>query len=302
MKLLKFNLIFIPFLALCLGLVGYTTRRLLLDDARQHVIQNARIIMETMLSSRTYTTKQVAPLLQQKNFKLQTAVEEFRKTLDQMPKTVDPNAAKDIRGAKKDGFILGQQHVLQSQQQYLDSVKSKPNELIDDEFHPQSVPAFAATETFGYLREKFPDYFYKEATLNPTNPRDRTTDWESDVVNQFRGNSTQAEFISSRESPTGTALFLARPIRVNNVSCLECHSTPDKAPAEMIKLYGGDNGFGWKLDDVIGAQIVSVPVSLPVHIAENAFRVIITWLGGAFGGILIVANIAVAIVARQRPS
>jgi hypothetical protein len=301
MKLLKFNLIFIPFLALCLGLVGYTARRLLLDDARQHVIQNARIIMETMLSSRTYTTKQVAPLLQQKNFKLQTAVEEFRKTLDQMPKTVDPNAAKDIRGAKKEGFILGQQHVLQSQQQFLDSVKGRPAELIDDEFHPQSVPAFAATETFGYLREKFPDYFYKEATLNPTNPRDRTTDWESDVVNQFRGNSTQAEFISSRESPTGTALFLARPIRVNNVSCLECHSTPDKAPAEMIKLYGGDNGFGWKLDDVIGAQIVSVPVSLPVHIAENAFRVIITWLGGAFGGILIIANIAVAVVARQRP-
>jgi hypothetical protein len=300
MKLLKFNLIFIPFLALCLGLVGYTARRLLLDDARQHVIQNARIIMETMLSSRTYTTKQVAPLLQQKNFKLQTAVEEFRKTLDQMPKTVDPNAAKDIRGAKKDGFILGQQRVLQSQQQFLDSVKGRPNELIDDEFHPQSVPAFAATETFGYLREKFPDYFYKEATLNPTNPRDRATDWESDVVNQFRGNSNQAEFISSRESPTGTALFLARPIRINNVSCLECHSTPDKAPAEMIKLYGGDNGFGWKLDDVIGAQIVSVPVSLPVHIAENAFRVIITWLGGAFGGILIVANIGVAIVARQR--
>jgi Protein of unknown function (DUF3365) len=301
MKLLKFNLIFIPFLALCLGLVGYTARRLLLDDARQHVIQNARIIMETMLSSRTYTTKQVAPLLQQKNFKLQTAVEEFRKTLDQMPKTVDPNAAKDIRGAKKEGFILGQQHVLQSQQQFLDSVKGRPNELIDDEFHPQSVPAFAATETFGYLREKFPDYFYKEATLNPTNPRDRATDWESDVVNQFRGNSNQAEFISSRESPTGTALFLARPIRINNVSCLECHSTPDKAPTEMIKLYGGDNGFGWKLDDVIGAQIVSVPVSLPVHIAENAFRVIITWLGGAFAGILIIANIAVAIVARQRP-
>jgi hypothetical protein len=69
----------------------------------------------------------------------------------------------------------------------------------------------------------------------------------------------------------------------------------------MIKLYGGDNGFGWKLDDVIGAQIVSVPVSVPVRIAENAFRVIITWLAGAFGGILITANIATAIVARERP-
>ena len=178
--------------------------------------------------------------------------------------------------------------------------------LLDTQMHyrflPQTVSAYAATEYFNNLRKTFPEYSYKEATLNPTNPRDRATDWESDVVNQFRGNSNQAEFISSRESPTGTALFLARPIRINNVSCLECHSTPDKAPTEMIKLYGGDNGFGGKLDDLIGAQIVSVPVSLPVHIAENAFRVIITWLGGAFGGILIVANIAVAIVARQRPS
>jgi Protein of unknown function (DUF3365) len=301
MKLLKFNLIFIPFLALRLGVVGYIARTVLLDDARQHVIQNARIIMETMLSSRTYTTKQVAPLLQQKNFKLQTAIQEFRKTIDQMPKTLDPNAAKDIRGNEKKGFILDQQQALEARQQFLESVKGKPEELVDNEFHPQSVPAFAATEIFGYLREKFPEYFYKEATLNATNPRDRATDWESDVVNQFRGNPAQAEFIGTRESSTGTALFLARPIKVSNVSCLECHSTPDKAPAEMIKLYGGDNGFAWKLDDVIGAQIVSVPVSVPVHVAENAFRVIIAWLGGAFGGILVIANIAVAFVVRQRP-
>src|SRR3984893_6250397 len=301
MKLLKFNLIFIPFLALCLGLVGYTARTMLLDDARQHAIQNARIIMETMLSSRTYTTKQVAPLLQQNNFKLQTAIAQFRKTIDQMPKTLDPNAGKDLRANEKKGFILGMQHGLEMQQQFLDSVKGRPEELTDTEFHPQSVPAFAATEIFGYLHEKFPDYFYKEATLNPTNPRDRVTDWESDVVNQFRASPTQTEFISTRESPTGTALFLARPIKVNNVSCLECHSTPDKAPAEMIKLYGGDNGFSWKLDDVIGAQIVSVPVSVPVRMAENAFRLIVAWLGGAFGGILIIANIAVAVVARQRP-
>ena len=52
---------------------------------------------------------------------------------------------------------------------------------------------------------------------------------------------------------------------------------------------------------MIGAQIVSVPVSVPVHMAENAFRVIIAWLGGAFGSVLVIANIAVAVVVRQRP-
>jgi hypothetical protein len=300
MKLLKFNLIFIPFLALCLGTVGYIARDRLLEDAREHVIQNARIIMETMLSSRTYTTKQVAPLLEQKNFKLQTAISEFRKAITEIPKAPDPTAAKDIKGNAKKSFLLGQQQALDAEQQFLASMKGKPDELLDEEFHPQSVPAFAATEIFAYLREKFPDYFYKEATLNPTNPRDRATDWESDVVNQFRGDSTRAEFIGTRDSSTGTALFLSRPIRVNNVSCLECHSTPDKAPVEMIKLYGGDNGFSWKLDDIIGAQIVSVPVSVPVRMAENAFRLIVAWLGGAFGGILLIANVAMAIVLRTR--
>ena len=299
MKLLKFNLLFIPILVLCLGAVGYTARKLILEDARQHVIQNARIMMETALSSRTYTTKQVAPLLQQKNFKLETVVAEFRKTIEEMPKSFDPNAPNDVHGSAKRGFALGQQRALAELQQFLESVKGRPDELLDTEFHPQSVPAFAATQIFGYLREKFPDYFYKEATLNPTNPRNRATDWEADLVNQFRAGSLQTEFIGIRETPTGPSLFLARAIKVNNVSCLECHSTPDKAPPEMVKLYGSANGFSWKLDDIIGAQIVSVPMSFPVAMAEGAFRTLVAWLGGAFGGILLFANVGVAIVTRK---
>jgi len=300
MRLLKFNLVLIPFILLAFGAVAYVTRNALFQDARQQVIQNARLIMEAMLSSRTYTTKQVAPLLQQKNFKLQTAIAEFRKTLEEIPKTPDTVLSKDFRGNAKKTYLLGQQHVLDTQQQFLDSVRGRPEELLDTEFHPQSVPAFAATEIFSYLREKFPDYFYKEATLNPTNPRDRATDWESDVVNQFRAGTIQNEFITSREGSTGTALVLARPIKVSNVSCLECHSTPDKAPAEMIKLYGTANGFNWKMDDIIGAQVVSVPVSVPLRTAEETFRMLLIWLGGAFGCILIAANLGVAIVAPPK--
>ena len=300
MRLLKFNLILIPFILLAFGAVAYIARKTLFEDARQRVIQNARLIMETMLSSRTYTTKQVAPLLQQKNFKLQSAIAEFRKTLEEIPKTPDGIVSKDIRGNAKKTYLLGQQHVLNVQQQFLESVKGRPEELLDTEFHPQSVPAFAATEIFSYLREKFPDYFYKEATLNPTNPRDRATDWESDVVNQFRAGAIQNEFIATRDAPTGAALVLARPIKVNNVSCLECHSTPDKAPVEMIKLYGTANGFNWKMDDIIGAQIVSVPVQVPLRTAEETFRVLLLWLGGAFACILIVANVGAAIVAPPK--
>ena len=301
MKLLKFNLVFVPFLALCLGGIAYLTREMLFDNARQGVIQNARIIMEASLSSRAYTTKQVAPLLQQQDFKLQAAITEIRRTIDRLSTPPDPAAAKELRARDKQNFLLGQQRLWDAQQQFAQSLKGKPEELADNDFHPQSVPAFAATETFNYLRETFPDYFYKEATLNPSNLRDRATDWEADVVNHFRNGRAHDELINTREtSTTGTSLFLARPIKVTNVSCLECHSTPDKAPPAMIKLYGSDNGFGWKLDEIIGAQIVSVPMAIPLQTAETAFQRLALWLGGAFLAILLAANLGVAIAAPPR--
>jgi protein-histidine pros-kinase len=300
MKLLKFNLVFIPILVLCFGAIGYLTQQALMESARQQVEQNARIIMEAALSSRTYTTKQVAPLLLQKNFKLQTAVAELRKTIEEVPKSVDQNVPSDLRVSVKRGFVLGQQHALSALEEFLNSIKGKSDELLDTEFHPQSVPAFAATEIFGYLREKFPNYFYKEATLNPTNPRDRATDWETDIVNQFSGDKEHSEISAARDTPNGISVFLARPIKVNNVSCLECHSTAEKAPVEMIKLYGTANGFGWKLDDIIGAQIVSVPLSVPLQAAEVAFRSLLWWFIGAFLIILVAANVMVLVLVRVK--
>ncbi len=152
------------------------------------------------------------------------------------------------------------------------------------------------------LREKFPDFFYKEATLNPTNPRNRSTDWETDVVNQFRAAPESAvEFISTRETPSGASLFLARPIRISNVSCPQCHSTPDQAPPEMIKLYGTANGFGWKMDEVIGAQIASVPMSRLLRMANATFPWLLKWLAGAFAGIGLVGNLAAMVVLRRLP-
>jgi hypothetical protein len=165
---------------------------------------------------RTYTTKQVAPLLQQKNFKLQSAFAELQKTLHELPKTIDVDAAKDVRsGTQGGGFALAQRQAIEAQRRAIDSTKDRFQDLFGTEFHPQTVPAFAASEIFGYLHEKFPDYSYKEATLNPTNPRNRPTDWETDVVNQFRAeNSANNEFTSTRETPSGTSLFLAKPIRI----------------------------------------------------------------------------------------
>lgn len=158
-------------------------------------------------------------------------------------------------------------------------------------FLPQSVPAYAATETLGQIKKKYADYSYKEATLNPTNPRNRAADWEADLVQEFKNRSGLGEIIGERDTPTGRHLYIARPIKITNPACLPCHTTPEMAPATMVKYYGPANGFGWKLNDIIGAQVVSVPMALPVRNAERAFYAFLGSLATVFALVFVVLNL-----------
>lgn len=138
-------------------------------------------------------------------------------------------------------------------------------------FLPQAIPFFASTTTFEQLRQQYPDYTYKEAALNPTNLRDRATDWEADIINYFRNAPDKTELTRLRDSATGPSLSLAHPIKVE-AGCLQCHSQPSVAPKALIKHYGAQNGFGWNLNEVIGAQIISVPTTVPEKLAQQGLR------------------------------
>jgi protein-histidine pros-kinase len=228
MKLLfKFNLVFLLVFALGLTATGYVSWRLLERNARAEIAQNARLLMDAALSTRSYTGSQVGPLLQ-------------------------------------------------TQMKYT--------------FLPQSLPAYAAAEVFSDLRKKHTEYSYKEAALNPTNPRNRAVDWESDIITQFRNNKDSKEIIGDRDTPTGRSFYVARPMRAAE-NCLPCHSTIDAAPKTMIERYGPANGFGWILNDVIAAQIISVPTEIPIGRAKEAFTVFMTSVGVVFIAIGIVLNL-----------
>ncbi len=168
--------------------------------------------------------------------------------------------------------------------------------VVEDEFLPESVPAFAATEIMSQLRKKYPDYVYKEAALNPTNPRNRTVEWESDVVNEFRNNESRKELSGTRMTPSGMSMYLARPFQIKDPACLACHTTPEMAPPALVKLYGTGNGFGWKLNEVIGAQIVSVPMSLPIDNANRAFYTFMTSLALVFVVLFIILNLMLSLL------
>jgi protein-histidine pros-kinase len=158
-------------------------------------------------------------------------------------------------------------------------------------FLPQSVPAYSANEIFDVVRKKFPEYAYKEAVLNPTNPRNRANDWEADIVHQFRNASDRPEIVGERETPTGRSFYIARPMQIRAEACLYCHSTVEAAPKTLVEQYGPANGFGWKMNEVIGAQIVSVPTDVPIARANRAFRTFMISLTGVFAFIFIALNV-----------
>lgn len=130
------------------------------------------------------------------------------------------------------------------------------------QFLPQTVPSFSAQTVFRNFRDYYPQFFYKEAALNPTNPADLARDWERELIEKLRSNPELEKDVSFRtidDTPHYTATY---PLTIRSESCLVCHSTPERAPPSMIALYGSKNGFGWKLNETIGAQIISVPMNI----------------------------------------
>ena len=82
------------------------------------------------------------------------------------------NAREEV--LKSAGLIM--ESALSVRKYTVEQIRPRLEQLPADVFHPQTVPAYAATEVFEELRKKLVDYSYKEATLNPTNPRDRASD------------------------------------------------------------------------------------------------------------------------------
>lgn len=142
-------------------------------------------------------------------------------------------------------------------------------------FLPQTVPAYSAREVFEHLRtdDEYNQFFYKEATLNPTNIRDKADNFERNIIKSFK-NDAEAQKQGFRSIPGGELFYIARPLQITKESCLRCHSSPELAPPSLLASYGSENGFGWKLNEIVGAQIISVPSS-QIFAAANKLRYLV---------------------------
>jgi HAMP domain-containing protein len=158
-------------------------------------------------------------------------------------------------------------------------------------FVPETVPAYAAQKNFKDVQAAFAGYTYREPALNPTNLSDRAQDWEADIIRLFRDEPSRPELVVERATPVGPTLNLARPIPIREEACLACHGVPAAAPAALARSYGTANGFGWKLNETIGAQVLSVPMEVPLKLAHDAYVTFLIVLVGVFFVVFVVLNL-----------
>ena len=173
-----------------------------------------------------------------------------------------------------------------------DQVRPRLTPLLAQAFLPQSVPAYAASQTMLALQRRMPGYLYKEATINATNPADEAVGWEVGLVQDLRRQPAGAQVVVERYDDEGRPqLVVARSIVIEKPECLACHSEPAVAPASMIRVYGPARGFGWSLNQVIGAQIVAVPLQVADVAAREAARSLAIVLLGLFAVLLVALNV-----------
>jgi signal transduction histidine kinase/CheY-like chemotaxis protein len=128
-------------------------------------------------------------------------------------------------------------------------------------FTREMVPAFAASKVFDQFRSrpKYKNFLYKEAASNPTNPQDQADEFESQLIQQFRDQSSLTERHGYRSINGEKLFYIARPMTVNQASCLQCHGSSEVAPKSLIASFGTQGGFGWRLNEIVASQTIYVP-------------------------------------------
>src|SRR5271165_5236642 len=148
---LFFNLAFIPILVLSFCAAAYIIANQLRANAEQEVMENARLVMQMATASRSYTIKQIVPLLDHEQARVYRANDGVYNILDkQLPFSVQK--AIDSIPRPKDKEVL-----VNVRQQIIDNVRKEALALPGPEFYPQSIPFYASTETFNYFRSQNPD-------------------------------------------------------------------------------------------------------------------------------------------------
>ncbi len=139
------------------------------------------------------------------------------------------------------------------------------------------------------IREKLPNYSFKEATLNPLNLEYKADTFENEKIEGFRSGRLTKEWRGYKQTNVGSFYVVMRPVEIKP-DCLRCHGDPSVAPPEVREKYGTTNGYGWKVGELQTVNSVYVPADVPIRNARKALALFSLIYSGFFFVVIIVID------------
>lgn len=129
-------------------------------------------------------------------------------------------------------------------------------------------------------------YYYKECAINARSPENEADAYEAAFLVDLQNDSRLTTKSAIRVLDGVPYFTLLRRGEAMEASCLRCHSSPDKAPGDLVRQYGPERSFHRKVDDVVQAISIRIPLSEAFSSASGFSRflsgLLLVALGGGF--------------------
>ncbi|AFZ02194.1 c-type heme family protein [Calothrix sp. PCC 6303] len=177
-----------------------------------------------------------------------------------------------------------------------------PSLETQDQFIPEAIPSYSIRLVFENLRKnpEYNNFRYKDAVTNPTSSKDQADAFELGLIDNFNKNRSLTSKTGFTTIDGNKLFYSANPLIIKEAKCLRCHGTPEQAPKSQIATYGAKNGFNWKLNVVIGTQIIYFPAQNIFDAAFQSLSRMMWLLIILFTTILILMNVFLKKIILQR--
>ncbi|MEJ7619408.1 MAG: DUF3365 domain-containing protein [Aquificaceae bacterium] len=117
--------------------------------------------------------------------------------------------------------------------------------------------SFFTASIFNMVNEKMPDFQLRQVAYNPINPKNNPKPEEAKIIN-FMKATNQKEYVGVIEM-NGQRYFVHAFGKVAEAGCMQCHSTREAMPKSLVAKYNPQYDPNWKVGELVGAVMVSVP-------------------------------------------
>jgi signal transduction histidine kinase/DNA-binding response OmpR family regulator len=125
--------------------------------------------------------------------------------------------------------------------------------------------SYIAREVIERVNKELPEYLIKFSSDNPRNPKNKAGLGESDILERFRqhpelGRWDGTLYVKDKENGEPKEYYVYCNVMRIEPACMQCHGEPENAPPALRKRYPNDGGFGYKVGDVAGMDLIGVPM------------------------------------------